>query len=219
MKRSITAISTKEVDEFNEKNTTERGFEELITWALKAANSLSIPFDSFYHSFLDIGSGQGYVLRYASSPRKDFFGVEPFASVVGIEVNEDLKPLTKLPKTVSVVKGDATDRDILVPLVSKASIIFWNGLKFSSSNQADVVNIISDSSRVGTFILCNFVISRPNIMHLKQGKLFNALDQVVSWSHNCEWNLYLVLPWKIKANSKTHLPFPGYWKHFVFMKI
>jgi len=86
--------------------TSEGGFGELILWASKAAESLSISQEVFYSSLLDVGSGRkGYVLRYASSTTFSDNG-GPFKTVVGIEVNKDLEPLTKLPKSVSIVTGD-----------------------------------------------------------------------------------------------------------------
>jgi len=83
-------------------------------------------------------------------------------------------------------------------------VIFCNGLNFAPNVQAKIVDTISECSRVGTFILCNFRFSRrPNIMNFRDGKIFNALDQFVAGSNVSEWNLYLVLPWKIKPKFRA----------------
>jgi len=189
----------KEVDEDNEKKTMESGWVELMTWVLKAADILHIPRGHVRESLFDIGSGQGYVLRYAAMP-----GTEAsFDTVVGIERNNDLEKLTKwLPKNVSVISGDASDRKVMKPLVSKATVIFWNGLKFNSTAQTAVITNVSNDALVGTFVLSNVAIIRSNFMLLKQSVSFDALDPMVAWSHQCEWFLYILLPRKVKKQFK-----------------
>jgi len=195
MKRSV-----QEVDEDNEKQTTESGWKELMDWIHASADILCVP--NTLRSLLDIGCGKGYILRYAVTATDN----NAFTQVNGIENNEALCFLTKLPKNATPIYGDATDKEIMEPLLTHATVIFWNGFKFNSTSQSQVVNLICKYSSVGTMILCNFTISRgEQLMLLKKSVSFHALTTLVEWSHTCEWYLYLVLPWKIKSSYTTNI--------------
>jgi hypothetical protein len=184
-------------DETNKGSITEAGWEQMVHWCTTAAKTLNI--SSWKKCLLDIGCGEGYVLKYAAAATEG----GGFDRVLGVEydLQTDYLPELEDNKKVTIFKDqDASDITFMSDLFKKkfVSCIVWNGLKFVDKARGIITKTIVNHANVGTLIFTNVVFPRSfkNIYQCFKGAFSCSMTntELVSWSPNCEWYLYVVMP-------------------------
>jgi hypothetical protein len=195
-------------DETNKGSITEAEWEQMVHWCTTAAKTLNI--SSWKKCLLDIGCGEGHVLKYATE--------SGFERVLGVEYDPQTDYLPELEdnKKVTIFKDqDASDITFMSDLFEKkfVSCIVWNGLKFADKARGIITKTIINSANVGTLIFTNVVFPRSfkNIDQCFKGAFSCSMTntELVPWSPNCEWCLHSSI---LSASEKIRISL-GFSKH------
>lgn len=214
-------------DETNKGCITTAGWQQMVCWCTTAANTFNI--SSWRKCLLDIGCGEGHVLKYAVAATATTTSTDNnnnnivvdvgFERALGVENDPrtDYLPELKDNKKVTIFKDqDASDTIFLCDLFEKnfVSCIVWNGLKFADKTRGIVINTIANHANVGTLIFTNVVFpqSFKNVHQCFKAQFSCSMTdtELVSWSQNCEWYLYVVMPPLLNtidsSKRNTYLP-------------